>query len=83
MEFLRPALNASQSSSSKVSLVRSESEDPPAELAKEVMQQPFTTNKSLQRFLEIRHRVLQTKQNSGSAPCLHACPPGVIFQTKG
>ena len=59
--------NVSQSPSSELSSsgflsVESESEDPLAQLAEEVKQQPFTTNKSLQQSLECCQRELQQDQ---------------------
>ncbi|EED15602.1 conserved hypothetical protein [Talaromyces stipitatus ATCC 10500] len=67
MAFLRSISNASLSSSSELSYsefssVESESEDPLAQLAKEVKQQPYTTNESLQKSLERRQRALQQDQ---------------------
>ncbi|KAJ5800200.1 uncharacterized protein N7518_002268 [Penicillium psychrosexuale] len=65
MDFLRSISNESQSSSSELSSsefspVGPESEDPLAQLAKEVkQQQPFTTKESLQKSLERRQRALQ------------------------
>ncbi|KAJ5562787.1 hypothetical protein N7535_002767 [Penicillium sp. DV-2018c] len=58
--------NASQSpselSSTEFSSVESFSEDPLAQLANEVKQQRFTTNKSLQNSLECRRRALEQDQ---------------------
>ncbi|KAL4782093.1 hypothetical protein BJX76DRAFT_349638 [Aspergillus varians] len=70
MDFLQSTSNASQSSSSELlysefSSVESESEDPLAQLAKEVKQQPFTTNKSLQKVLEHHQQALQQDQTRG------------------
>ncbi|KAL4869476.1 hypothetical protein BDV12DRAFT_208562 [Aspergillus spectabilis] len=67
MDFLRSTSNTSQLSSSELSCselssVESESGDPLAQLAKEVKQQPFTTNKSLEKSLECRQQALQQDQ---------------------
>ncbi|KKK12842.1 hypothetical protein ARAM_001189 [Aspergillus rambellii] len=63
MDFFQSTSNPSQSSSSERSYseflsVESESEDPLAQLAKEVDQQPFTTNRSLRKSLEDRRQAL-------------------------
>ncbi|KAL4913673.1 hypothetical protein BDW62DRAFT_214054 [Aspergillus aurantiobrunneus] len=67
MDFLQSTSKASQPSSSELSnsefsSVESESEDPLVQLTKEVKQQPFTTNKSLEKSLECRHQALQQDQ---------------------
>ncbi|KAL5332410.1 hypothetical protein BJX70DRAFT_384225 [Aspergillus crustosus] len=80
MDFLRSTSNASQHSSSELSYsefssVESESEDPLAQLAKEVEQQPFTTNKSLEKSLECRQRALQQDQTRDQYLVFTSVPP--------
>lgn len=67
MEFFQSTSNASQPSSSELSnsefsSVEPGSEDPLVQLMKEVKEQPFTTNKSLEKSLELRHRAFQQNQ---------------------
>lgn len=80
MDLLRSTSNASQSSSSELSYsefssVESESEDPLAQLAKEVKQQLFTTNKSLQKVLEHRQKALQQDQTRDQYLVFTSVPP--------
>ncbi|EPS30583.1 hypothetical protein PDE_05535 [Penicillium oxalicum 114-2] len=80
MDFLRSTSNASQSSSSALSSsgfspVDTESEDLLKQLAKEMKQQPFTTNKSLQDSLERRRRALQQDQTRDQYLVFTSVPP--------
>ncbi|CAG8214150.1 unnamed protein product [Penicillium salamii] len=80
MDFLQSTSNASQSSTSELSfsgfsLVEYKSEDPLAQLAKEVKQQPFTTNKSLQKSLERRQRALEQDQTRDQHLIFTSVPP--------
>lgn len=80
--FLQSTSNASKLLSSELSSsefsVESESEDPLTQLAKEVKQQLFTTNGSLQESLE-RHRWASARLNSRPVPYLYICLCGAIF----
>ncbi|EAW13241.1 uncharacterized protein ACLA_016870 [Aspergillus clavatus NRRL 1] len=69
MDFL-----ASQSSS-EFSSVESESEDPLAQLAKEVTQQPFTNNKHFHKSLECHQRALQQDQTRDQYLVFTSVPP--------
>ncbi|KAJ5082333.1 hypothetical protein N7532_011376 [Penicillium argentinense] len=80
MDFLRSTSNASQSSSSEpspseFSSVEPEPEDPLAQLAKEVKQQPFTTKESLTKSLERRQRALQQDQTRDQYLIFTSVPP--------
>ncbi|KAE8363285.1 hypothetical protein BDV27DRAFT_8777 [Aspergillus caelatus] len=70
MDLPRSTSNASQSSPSEVS-----SEDPLALLAKDVKQQPFTTNESLQKSLERRQRELRQDQTRDQYLVFTSVPP--------
>ncbi|KAL4939670.1 hypothetical protein BDV06DRAFT_198355 [Aspergillus oleicola] len=80
MDFFRSASKVSQPSSSELSYsefssVKSKSEDPLAQLAKEVKQQPFTTNKSLEKSLECRQQALQQNQTRDQYLVFTSVPP--------
>lgn len=81
MDFLRSTSDAaSQSLSSELSYsefssIESKSEDPLAQLAKEVKQQPFTTNKSLRNSLERRQQALQQDQTQDQYLVFTSVPP--------
>jgi hypothetical protein len=80
MDFVRSTSNASRSSSSELShpefsSIESESEDPLAQLAKGVKQQPFTTKESLQKSLERRQRALQQDQTRDQYLVFTSVPP--------
>ena len=81
IDFLQSTSDtASQSSSSelsysKFSSIESKSEDPLTQLAKEVKQQPFTTNESLRNSLERRQRALQQDQTRDQYLVFTSVPP--------
>lgn len=79
MDLSRSTSKASQSSPSEVpsefSSVESESGDPLALLARDVKQQPFTTNKSLQTSLERRQRELRQDQTRDQYLVFTSVPP--------
>ncbi|KAJ5272660.1 hypothetical protein N7478_007785 [Penicillium angulare] len=78
MDPPRPTSNTSQSSelsTFEFSSVESESEDPFMLLAKDVKQQPFTTNTSLQKSLERRQRELQQDQTRDQYLVFTSVPP--------
>ncbi|KAJ5744065.1 hypothetical protein N7533_008935 [Penicillium manginii] len=64
MDFLHSISNVPPSSSSELSSVESESTDTLVQLTKETKQQPFTTNRSLQKSLEHLQQALQQDQTS-------------------
>ncbi|CAG7962091.1 unnamed protein product [Penicillium salamii] len=85
MDFLQSTSNASQSSTSELSCsgfssVEYEAEDPLAQLAKEVKQQPFTTNKSLQKSLERRQRALEQDQTRDQYLVITSVSPMQAFR---
>ncbi|KAL4983783.1 hypothetical protein BDW68DRAFT_168186 [Aspergillus falconensis] len=80
MDLPRSTSNESQPSYSELSYfdflsVESKSKDPLAQLAKEVQQQPFTTNKSLEKSLECRQRALQQDQTRDQYLVFTSVPP--------
>ncbi|KAJ5795228.1 hypothetical protein N7457_001827 [Penicillium paradoxum] len=75
MDILRPDLNTSQPSSSELSLVEYESEDPLAQLAKELNPQLFDTNVRLRRSLEHRRRALEQGQTQDQYLVFTSVPP--------
>ncbi|KAJ5495019.1 hypothetical protein N7539_000135 [Penicillium diatomitis] len=66
---------SSELSSFEFSSVKSESEDPLAQLAEEVEQQPFTTNQRLQNSLEGRQRALQQDRTRDQYLVFTSVPP--------
>ncbi|KAL2814947.1 hypothetical protein BJX63DRAFT_420556 [Aspergillus granulosus] len=75
-------MDSSQSSSLEYSFssVASESKHPLAQLAKEVKQQPFTTNIRLQRLLERRRQELEQDQTRDQFLVFTSVPPAQAFK---
>ena len=73
-----PQRSSSERSSSRP--VEPESEDPLAQLAKEVKQQPFTTSDNLQKSLESRQQALHQDQTRDQYLVFSSVPPVQSFR---